>query len=515
VLDFHVRESDSPNHLVRTSPILTIPSKPTGPCGDPIDKNGPTWGRNAFTFSFRNLYQRAGERYCYRDCHHNRYVALMQRVVVPAWQSHVLYENYKTKPDFNRLWRCFSAFFDRQIAFVGVVTSWTPERVLSCYSGSQRTAYALAYKLGLKYRKHGETKPFVKTEGYCLILKPDPYNKGVPRLIQATPIDSRAVMATFIKPLCEISQDFRDGQTYRWLGSGLDQHQAAKLLIAKFSRFECPVGISFDFRRYDAHKTKRSKQIRTVKYCQMTRDEEVIEQMHKEQVCTGKLGWKDGYYRIEGRTESGRQDTSKGNSDEAQAMFDAVYETLSKETLVNGEDVILVVEQKHLKTVTDFVHKFNAFGHVVKIVGISQDPYHLDWCQSRIDPLSKRWLRKPSKVLDTLFSSVHFGQSDTYERLLATATGELSLNAGTPAALVCQTWIDKLSGYKPSKLEQQYRIRKNLFKAAGPAQCDLSWYHEFSGLEPSIWGEVSDRLRASQLPPVEVVDQVPWSYYIE
>jgi len=349
--------------------------------------------------------------------------------------------------------------FKRRLCFaVGRVSPYSTEQFVDTYTGRKRRLYAeVAASLESVpvTRRDSIVNAFIKDEKTNLTTKSDP----CPRVIQPRGARFNLAIGVHLKPMEKpifrgIAAIF--GSTT--VAKGLNADQRGQLLYEKWSRFDTPVAILLDAKRFDQHVSHdvimwEHSVFEKIAVCRS--ELQRLNTMRRPNRCymrTNDGGFK---YTLRGVRMSGDMDTALGNCLTMCAMtFSfATHLALSKfEYLNDGDDGVLIVEGGDAQRVLDtFAHFFLQYGFTMKLEGIAREFEHIDFCQARPVLLSGKYrmVRDPMVCLRKDSLSLKSSTDVTTMRHLRDAIGwcGLSLAGDCPIlgefyhSMVCRPYV--------------------------------------------------------------------------
>jgi hypothetical protein len=314
-----------------------------------------------------------------------------------------------------------------------------PEQMATRYTGAKRARYALAAQRLLAEgvsRKDATVSMFVKMEK----LNPVKVNPDC-RAIQFRTPKYCVAIGQYLKPLehiiYELSGDGKLLPPDRLIGKGLNQTERAELLVKKWHRFDRPVVVGIDATRFDKHIHTGLLEVEQIIYNAMVRDRTFARYMSWQMVNKGRT--RSGVkYTVRGKRMSGDMNTALGNCLIMVICVAFVLHGIKYDLLDDGDDLLILCEDKLLCEVQQRVGRLLSFGLVVKAEAPERSLPEVNWCQSNpieVMPGKWRFIRHPTKAFAcALGGSKYMESSLKLRKKLVNSIGlcELVLNSGVP-----------------------------------------------------------------------------------
>lgn len=333
--------------------------------------------------------------------------------------------------EFRRRWLCE----------LGPVQSHSVQEVVNLFKGGKKKSYEQAAQSLLitpLNASDAKVATFIKADKLDLSAKPDP----APRVIQPRKPRFNLALGKYLrlnekKMIKAIDKVF--GVTT--VLSGYDTFTVGRILASQWKRFQRPVGVGLDAKRFD-----QSLGVPALKYEHsfylgaFPISEELSELLNLQLRNIGVALAKDGaiYYEIEGRRMSGDINTSLGNKIIMCALVWAYLQYLGVDAYLgnNGDDCILITEEENLNLILTTVKDwFLEYGIRIEAEEPVFELEQLEFCQSHPVCIDGHWrmVRKMASVSKDCFSLQSIQSLRDFESWLA-AVGQcgMALNAGVP-----------------------------------------------------------------------------------
>lgn len=300
-------------------------------------------------------------------------------------------------------------FTKRLLHAVRRVPTMSTEQFVDTYVGRKRKMYEkTAEDLASMpvTRRDAYIVPFIKDEKTNLTRKGDP----CPRIIQPRSARFNVAIGVHLKPMEKpifrgIAAVFGSTTVMK----GLNASERGLQVQEKWAKFDDPVAIMLDAKRFDQHIS------RDVIDWEHGIEEKIAmgrEELHRlnsfRKTNTCFIRTNDGGYRydLNGVRMSGDMDTALGN---CLTMCGMTYSYMTHlrirkfEYMNDGDDGVLMVERTELTGILDtFMDYFKKFGFTMKLEGTCSEIEHIEFCQARpvFDGEQYRFVRDPLVCLD-------------------------------------------------------------------------------------------------------------------
>jgi len=319
-------------------------------------------------------------------------------------------------------------------------TKISPEEFSQMYFGRKKTIYENAVKEYSIYgvsKKDSHSNPFVK----CEKVKPG----GAPRCIQPRRPKYNVAVGRYLKHIEHrmyraIKRCFGDGTNV--VLKGMNTHEIALELHAKWSMFDNPVAIGLDATKFDMHVSEGMLEWEHSIYNALYNwDSELVKLLSWQRVNSGTGFCGDGKlkYRVRGRRFSGDMNTALGNC----IIMCAMVYTYARERGVtislanNGDDCMVFMEQGDLsRFMLDFNEWFLTMGFRMTVEEPCYSLENIEFCQMHPINLGSHWVMvrnfETAREKDSL-SIIPIDTEGAYRKWLG-AVGEcgLALASGVP-----------------------------------------------------------------------------------
>lgn len=365
----------------------------------------------------------------FQACWRNEIVALQRR--------HLLNEG---EPELEEWLRCMK-IASSLMSKLGPLPRATPSQVVA-HKGSPaaRKRYSEAFasidEIGAGARST-RVSAFVKVEKWPL-EKIFPAPTKPPRLIQFRSYKYCGQLSTILLPLEQQLWKLElDGLCP--FAKNMNTFAVASTLRAMSDCFERPVYVLLDHEKFDSCITKPWIALEENSYEEATGDGEIPTLMDAqyENRCYTKGGVQ---YTCEARKMSGEYNTSLGDTEDNYTIIDDVFRAVRHRKLLNGDDSVVVLEEKDLSKVdiSKEVWKRYGFKTTVEIVDEFEK---ISFCQSspiEIRPGVWRMVREPSRAVGRSCVSVKRYEGRAWYALVAAmGYSELACGDGVP---MMQAW---------------------------------------------------------------------------
>lgn len=302
-----------------------------------------------------------------------------------------------------------AGFTKRLLHAVRRVPTMSTDEFVDTYVGRKRSMYAqVASDLEFNpvTRKDAYIMPFIKDEKTNLTRKGDP----CPRIIHPRSARFNVAIGVHLKPMEKpifrgIAAIFGSTTVMK----GLNASERGLILEEKWKRFNTPVAILLDAKRFDQHVSRD-----VIKWEHHVEEKIAMDRVELHRLngfrrvnsCfmrTNEGGYK---YQLNGIRMSGDMDTAMGNCLTMCGMtysFMAHIGIQTYEYMNDGDDGVLIVEGGDASLVLDhFKDYFLKFGFTMKLEGTASVIEEVEFCQARpvFDGQQYRFVRDPRVCLD-------------------------------------------------------------------------------------------------------------------
>lgn len=404
---------------------------------------------------------------CHDNCTCNEIVAIRNRV-------------QQATPVFNPY---FDAPFRRvSIAMaenIGVAQPLDPADWITQYAGRKYKMYERAAKwhtLGIQ-RGDRICKAFIKSEKLADTSKD-------PRLIQCRSLKFNLAIGCYLKAIEHKAYNLQGSgalkdwlPTGRLIAKGMNSFQRAYALRRKMSQFSRPVVYSLDCSRFDAHCNKSLLNHEHQVYKRCFKDDPLLQRLCDWQINNICVTAGGTWYNSQGGRMSGDMNTALGNciimlQCLAVAMRTLGFNTKQFQILDDGDDCLLITDEKYEHNLAPLPQIFEQFGHKLKLENRATNIHHVIFCQSQVVEtfLGLKFVINPARVISKVATGVQHLHDD---RFLAKYLGllgdcELACNPGVPVLQeLALALIRKSNGKRPKETFDptiSWRARKELRK---------------------------------------------------
>lgn len=261
----------------------------------------------------------------------------------------------------------------------------------------------------------------------------------------------------------------------RIFAKSLNSFQRATRIVAMWKKFSDPIALLLDHSRFDAHLTlPLLERLEFDLYRKWIKDHRFHDLLEAQKKNRGKT--RNGIiYKCPGRKMSGEYNTSLGDSLINAAMLLYWVRNVASETLIDGDDSVIVLERKDWKKLDP--RFFGDMGMTTK-VEYAEELEKIEFCQCRPVQISKgvwRMIRNPARVLSrTTFTEKKFLHERAWrDWITAVGVGELACNQGVP---VLQHWAMQMilaaDGRRKEKMINEILRRRDEPKLWHPVVVD-------------------------------------------
>lgn len=349
----------------------------------------------------------------------------------------VLYTNSKLdrpiKPAINVFEQRLHHYRDRLSQIVGVSSPVTYNQFVDYYKGPRRSTYQRAVD-SLAITPVGPRdailKTFVKAEKHILDYKADP----VPRVIQPRDPRFNVEVGRYLRPLepklYNAIDELFESPT---IMSHYNAYKQAEIIVGKFNSFRRPVCVGLDASRFDQHVSAQALRFEHSFYHRVYHSR-LLDRLLQMQIYNhGRARASDGHFEYDkkGSRMSGDMNTSMGNKFLMCLMAKAYIDSKSFriEFVNNGDDCLIFLERKNLKSIGDMSQYFRDFGFNI----VTEEPVyeieHIEFCQSKPMCANGIWrmVRNIRSCMTKDVTSVNLGHDVLMYRRLLRDIGDCGL----------------------------------------------------------------------------------------
>ncbi len=280
-----------------------------------------------------------------------------------------------------------ASYRDQLSRDIGWQSAVTHNQFVEFYSGPRRSVYQRAVD-GLALvpvrPKDATLKTFVKAEKLNFSIKPDP----APRVIQPRDPRYNVEVGCYLRPLEHkvygaIDRLFKSPT----IMSPYNAYQQAGIIKAVWDSYSQPVCIGLDASRFDQHVSTQALVFEHEFYNSIFKDKKLAWLLKMQLVNRGIARAKDGWFKYtkRGSRMSGDMNTSLGNKFLMCLMGKSYLDSkpFRMSFLNNGDDCLLFLERKYLKSVQDLEAYFRDFGFNIKLETPVSELEHVEFCQTK------------------------------------------------------------------------------------------------------------------------------------
>jgi hypothetical protein len=187
---------------------------------------------------------------------------------------------------------------------------------------------------------------------------------------------------------------------------GMNAQQRGRLISTKWSKFSHPVAVGLDAKRFDQHTSVQALRWEHSVYLKLYKNDPKLAMLLEWQLNNRGFGrCQDGdiFYRTVGSRMSGDMNTALGNVLIMCGLMWTYMRTLGidYEFVNDGDDCILIVEQKHERRLDTLVPWFREMGYVMEREPSVTCLERINFCQSQpiFDGTEYRMVRVPKSTL--------------------------------------------------------------------------------------------------------------------
>lgn len=333
---------------------------------------------------------------------------------------------------------------------VGIRSSMSLQEVVNSFQGPKRRRYERAKsnleKFGIDFVRDSRVKMFVKFEAIKFDkLKVKPSCRAIQfRSFEYTLLVMAGIRNAENAMYRSVGEGFGSFPKTRFISKGMNCHQKAALLWAKYCALAGCLILLLDAKRFDSHVTATLLLFERFFWYSCTMNKR-LNSLLKRQLNNRGYFIVDGKiyrYSVKDGRMSGEANTAGGNNALMASMLAVFGDWLvgtgrikAYDFLVDGDDsVFFYVPVDGKKLDSETVYKFfEELGMTMQIEDQPRDFEQITFCQARPCLVDGEWMmvRNPRKVLSK--TTINHKFSITIPKLLKTiALGELSLSPGVP-----------------------------------------------------------------------------------
>lgn len=347
--------------------------------------------------------------------------------------------NLPPQPLRTTLMRRLNRFTYRLMQVVDPVEQITTKEFVETYFGRKKTMYQAAVD-SLVDNPISESdaivSAFIKDEKINVTRKTDP----CPRIIQPRAPRFNAAIGVYLKPLEKaifkgIASIFRGTTVLK----GYNAIDRATLLKAKWDKFDDPVAILLDAKRFDQHVSRELLDWEQFTFRRLLMDPdgfEMVNKLRRKNRCYARAEGGGFAYELNGKRMSGDMDTALGNCLSMCAMtwsFMTDVGISNYEYANDGDDGVLIVEKAYLNLVMEtYSDYFHELGFTMKLEGLAHMFEEIEFCQCHPvwDGEQYRMVRNPDIAL--MKDSLTLKSGNIHELRNAVGWGGLALAGSIP-----------------------------------------------------------------------------------
>lgn len=409
------------------------------------------------------------------------------------------------------IWRHLGRFARRLIDDVGRIEPLSTEEFVDTYVGRKRRMYQDAVdSLADRPLKLSDVycQCFIKDEKTNLTSKGDP----APRLIQPRSARFNVEIGTMLKPMEKpifhgIARVFK-GTT---VCKGLNALQRGALLREKWLKFDSPVAIMLDAKRFDQHISLQMLEWEhsvLEQICSTPSNLRRLNRMRRRDRCFFRAHDGEFWFKKHGGRRSGDMDTALANCMTMCAMTWSFMQSLGigkYEYANDGDDGVLFVEGSAASSVLEaFGPWFLELGFTMKLEGVTREFERIEFCQARPVLGSRGWtmVRNPQVCLhkDSLSVKNLFTASDVSEARNLLGWCGMSLAADMP--IFCEYYKRMISSERVDAeftTGMQYLSYGMDVPVGGPSdETRISFFKAF-GIAPEAQYAVENSIRTTRV----------------
>lgn len=308
---------------------------------------------------------------------------------------------------------------------VGWQAPVTRQEFAQLYKGPRQATYLRAVEsLSMRRveRSDSRLKTFVKAEKLNLTIKQDP----VPRVIQPRDPRYNVEVGRYLKPVEHKIYDAIDGLFGGpTVFSKYNAFQQARHIYEKWTSYPNPVCVGLDASRFDQHVSEQALKFEHGLYRAIFKSVELDNLLRWQLDNFGVARAADGEfsYKKRGGRASGDMNTSLGNKFLMCLMCKSYMDSKNFriDLVNNGDDCLLILDQKNLESLSDIDEWFKLFGFKLtkeKPVSVFE---HIEFCQTKPVKVNGTWrmVRNVSTCLLKDTTVINLGhREDEYRKRL-------------------------------------------------------------------------------------------------
>jgi len=294
---------------------------------------------------------------------------------------------------------------------------------------------------------------------------------------------------------------------------GLNADERGYQLARKWKKFDNPVAVLLDAKRFDQHCNSQVIDWEHGVYEAMAVDRPTLRRlnaMRKTNICYARLAC--GYvirYILTGGRMSGDMDTALGNCLTMCAMTWSFMRHLSIrkfEYMNDGDDGVLIIEKSDLTAVLNsHFDYFLQLGFTMKLEGIAHIMEHVEFCQARPVEIQDgiwRFIRDPEIALAKDSMTLKSVKSVEELQQLSNANGWCGASLAGDVPIFCEFYKRMITGARPVDFEiktgMQMLAKRMEPKFTPPTDvCRVSFFNAF-GICPDVQCYLEDDIRNTQ-----------------
>jgi len=259
--------------------------------------------------------------------------------------------------------------------------------VVNCYRGPKYRVYYNAYRSLMRKgvnKKDSYLRPFTKFEKQALDKAPRIINPRSPRYNLVLGKYLKKAEKHYFRAINEVW----GAHTTHTVIKGMNVFEMAKVMRAKWDRFQRPVAIGLDASKFDMHVSVHALRYEHSFYNRVFKSEELEWLLGMQVYNRGVAYCPDGEvsFRMAGTRSSGDLNTSCGNCVLMCSLIWAMCRQLCVEAELanNGDDCVLFIEEHDVERVLQFVPSFfRTYGFRMTVEEPVREFERVEFCQSR------------------------------------------------------------------------------------------------------------------------------------
>lgn len=343
---------------------------------------------------------------------------------------------------------------ERMARIIGKTKVITPEEFISRYKGAKAARYKSALaslKVRDVCRSDSIISSFVKAEKFDPSTKESPPD---PRMIQCRSPRFNIACGKYLRHIEHKVYKFKE-HGLKVMGKGMTPSERGQDVKAKWMRYQNPVALAIDASRFDQHVSLQMLREEHKFYLRCCNEPEFKQllSMQERNVGFTKHGIR---YKTIGRRMSGDLNTAVGNCALMYCMTRGLLRHANVprfDLCVDGDDTIIILDQKHEHLLGNLPDLFLMMGHEVRLEKRSTSFEGIQWCQSRMCHIGDKpvSVRNWAKVVSATCSGTMHWDNPKYQRLMChtVGLGMLAENVGVP---ILQEYAMKLIQQESHKI---------------------------------------------------------------